>query len=189
MNQLISGKSSLQHRHLIRSLPACASGRCTCLVSWRFCVEMRLPTDFKNVGEGTNVVLRNDMSRNLRGSGRQRIASAGYISTRKATILTPSLVLSISVLGDKVAVGRSKLRIGLLSMSRLPRRAGRIKPHDHAVLQDNIRFAMDLGAEVVKLKGRRVADAVIDFARKEVITHVTFGQSARSRWDVSVVAS
>ena len=150
---------------------------------------MRLPTDFKNVGEGTNVVLRNDMSRNLRGSGRQRIASAGYISTRKAPILTPSLVLSISVLGDKVAVGRSKLRIGLLSMSRLPRRAGRIKPHDHAVLQDNIRFAMDLGAEVVKLKGRRVADAVIDFARKEVITHVTFGQSARSRWDVSVVAS
>ena len=61
---------------------------------------------------------------------------------------------------------------------------GRISPQDHAVLQENIRFAKDLGAEVVKLKGRRVADALIDFARKEGITHVIFGQSARSRWDV-----
>jgi two-component system sensor histidine kinase KdpD len=61
---------------------------------------------------------------------------------------------------------------------------GRINPQDHAVLQENIRFAKDLGAEVVKLKGRRVADALIDFARKEGITHVIFGQSARSRWDV-----
>ena len=61
---------------------------------------------------------------------------------------------------------------------------GRIHPPDHAVLQENIRFAEDLGAKVVKLKGRRVADALIDFARREGITHVVFGQSARSRWDV-----
>jgi two-component system sensor histidine kinase KdpD len=61
---------------------------------------------------------------------------------------------------------------------------GRINPHDHAVLQENIRFAKDLGAKVVKLKGRNVADALIDFARREGITHVVFGQSARSRWDL-----
>lgn len=61
---------------------------------------------------------------------------------------------------------------------------GRINPPDHAVLQDNIRFAEHLGAKVVKLKGRNVADALIDFARREGITHVVFGQSARSRWDV-----
>jgi two-component system sensor histidine kinase KdpD len=61
---------------------------------------------------------------------------------------------------------------------------GRIDPHDYAVLQENIRFAKELGAEVVKLKGRRVADALIEFARHEGITHVVFGQSARSRWDV-----
>jgi two-component system, OmpR family, sensor histidine kinase KdpD len=61
---------------------------------------------------------------------------------------------------------------------------GRIKPHDHAVLQENIHFAEDLGAKVVKLKGRNVADALIDFARREGITHVVFGQSARSRWDL-----
>src|SRR5262249_15435106 len=61
---------------------------------------------------------------------------------------------------------------------------GRIDPHDHAVLQENVRFAEELGAKVVKLKGRRVADALIEFARHEGITHVVFGQSARSRWDV-----
>jgi two-component system sensor histidine kinase KdpD len=61
---------------------------------------------------------------------------------------------------------------------------GRIRPEEHAHLVENIRFAKDLGAKVVKLKGRRVADALIEFARREGITHVVFGQSARSRWDV-----
>jgi two-component system sensor histidine kinase KdpD len=61
---------------------------------------------------------------------------------------------------------------------------GRIKPHDHVALSDNIRFARQLGAKVVKLKGSRVADALVDFAKREGITHVIFGQSARSRWDL-----
>jgi two-component system, OmpR family, sensor histidine kinase KdpD len=61
---------------------------------------------------------------------------------------------------------------------------GRIKPEEHAHLVENIRFAKDLGAKVVKLKGRRVADALIEFARREGITHVVFGQSARSRWEI-----
>ena len=61
---------------------------------------------------------------------------------------------------------------------------GRIDPHDYVLLQENIRFAKELGAKVIKLKGRRVADALIDFACQEGITHVVFGQSARSRWDI-----
>lgn len=61
---------------------------------------------------------------------------------------------------------------------------GRIKPADYAALQQNIRLAEDLGAKVVKLHSRRVADALIDFARREGITHVVFGQSSRSRWDI-----
>jgi two-component system sensor histidine kinase KdpD len=61
---------------------------------------------------------------------------------------------------------------------------GRIKPEDYAALEENIRFARELGAEVIKLKGRRIADALIDFALREGITHVVFGQSARSRWDI-----
>jgi two-component system sensor histidine kinase KdpD len=61
---------------------------------------------------------------------------------------------------------------------------GRIKPEDHVALQDNIRFAKQLGAQVVKLNGSRVADLLVEFARREGITHVIFGQSARSRWDL-----
>jgi two-component system sensor histidine kinase KdpD len=61
---------------------------------------------------------------------------------------------------------------------------GRIKPEDHVALEDNIRFAQQLGARVVKLKGSRVADLLVEFAKREGITHVIFGQSARSRWDL-----
>jgi len=66
---------------------------------------------------------------------------------------------------------------------------GRIKPEDHAALEENIRFARQLGANVVKLKGSRVADALVEFARREAITHVIFGQSARSRWDLAMRGS
>jgi two-component system, OmpR family, sensor histidine kinase KdpD len=64
---------------------------------------------------------------------------------------------------------------------------GRIKPEDYASLQENIGFARDLGAKVVRLKAegkRGVADALIEFARREGVTHVVFGQTARTRWDI-----
>ena len=61
---------------------------------------------------------------------------------------------------------------------------GRIKPIDYAALQENIRFAEELGAKIVKLKSRKVSDALIEFARREGITHVVFGQTSRSRWDI-----
>ncbi len=61
---------------------------------------------------------------------------------------------------------------------------GRIKPEDYAALQENIQFAEQLGARVVQLKARSVADALIDFARREGITHVIFGQTSRTRWDI-----
>jgi len=67
--------------------------------------------------------------------------------------------------------------------------AGRIKPEDHAALEDNIHFEKQLGAKLVKLKGSRVADALVDFAKREGITHVIFGQSARSRWKMLVQGS
>lgn len=61
---------------------------------------------------------------------------------------------------------------------------GRINPEDYAALQENIQLAQQLGARVVRLKARKVADALIDFARREGITHVIFGQTSRSRWDI-----
>jgi two-component system, OmpR family, sensor histidine kinase KdpD len=66
-----------------------------------------------------------------------------------------------------------------------PREAGsRIDPRDAEALQQNIRLAESLGATVVRVKADRVADGLVAFARREGVTHVVFGQSARSRWEV-----
>jgi two-component system sensor histidine kinase KdpD len=51
-------------------------------------------------------------------------------------------------------------------------------------LEEYERMARDLGAQVVSLTDRNVADALIRFAQQESISHVVFGQSIRSRWDV-----
>ena len=51
-------------------------------------------------------------------------------------------------------------------------------------LEEYRRMARDLGAQVVSLTDRNVSDALIRFAQQENISHVVFGQSARSRWDV-----
>jgi two-component system sensor histidine kinase KdpD len=51
-------------------------------------------------------------------------------------------------------------------------------------LEEYQRMARDLGAQVVTLSDRNVADALIRFAQQESISHVVFGQSARSRWEI-----
>jgi two-component system, OmpR family, sensor histidine kinase KdpD len=61
---------------------------------------------------------------------------------------------------------------------------GNINPATYAVLKENIKFAETLGAKVVELKSNNVADALLKFARENEITHVIFGQSARSRWEI-----
>ena len=51
-------------------------------------------------------------------------------------------------------------------------------------LEEYERMARDLGAKVINLTDRNVSDALIRFAQQESISHVVFGQSARSRWDI-----
>lgn len=104
---------------------------------------------------------------------------------------------------EKVMVCLSS-RAGMERMLRLGARiAGRLATNWYAVyvetpdtdnrhgnpeaftrLEEYQRMARDLGAKVVTLKDRKVADALIAFAKKENISHVVFAQSARSRWDV-----
>ena len=57
-------------------------------------------------------------------------------------------------------------------------------PEAYHRLEEYQRMARDLGAKVVSLTDRNVSDALIRFAQQESISHVIFGQSARSRWDV-----
>lgn len=48
----------------------------------------------------------------------------------------------------------------------------------------NIKLAGELGGNYIHLKGKNVADELIKFARAHSITHVIFGQSARTRWEI-----
>jgi two-component system, OmpR family, sensor histidine kinase KdpD len=57
-------------------------------------------------------------------------------------------------------------------------------PEAYHRLEEYQRMARDLGAQVVSLTDRNVSDALIRFAQQESISHVVFGQSARSRWDI-----
>lgn len=60
----------------------------------------------------------------------------------------------------------------------------RIKAADQDALAKNIKLAEELGATVVRVKADRPADGLIAFAQREGITHVIFGQTARSRWEI-----
>ncbi len=61
---------------------------------------------------------------------------------------------------------------------------GRIDADDSDALKQNIRLAESLGATVVRVKADRTADGLVAFAQREGITHVIFGQSARTRWEI-----
>jgi two-component system, OmpR family, sensor histidine kinase KdpD len=65
----------------------------------------------------------------------------------------------------------------------------RIKPEYARQLAENIALAENLGATIVKLKTKRAADGLIEFAKREGISHVIFGQPARSKWDILLKGS
>jgi len=56
------------------------------------------------------------------------------------------------------------------------------RPEDQKTLAENIRFAENLGARVVRTTTRSVADGVAQLVREHHITQVIFGRSARSGW-------
>lgn len=66
---------------------------------------------------------------------------------------------------------------------------GRIHPADREALRRNISLAEELGATIVRVKADRPGDGLIAFAKREGITHVVFGQTARSRWEILVKGS
>ena len=71
-----------------------------------------------------------------------------------------------------------------------PREApGQIKSGDRDALQRNVALAEELGATVVRVKADRPADGLIAFAQREGITHVIFGQSARTRFEILLKGS
>jgi two-component system, OmpR family, sensor histidine kinase KdpD len=55
-------------------------------------------------------------------------------------------------------------------------------PDNRRTLQENFRFADNLGAQIVKVKGKRVAEEVAKVVREKHITQVVFGRSAVGGW-------
>lgn len=65
-----------------------------------------------------------------------------------------------------------------------PAGKGQVDPEAQQRLEEHQRMARDLGAKVVNLTDKNVSDALVRFAQQESISHVVFGQSARSRWEI-----
>ncbi len=86
-------------------------------------------------------------------------------------------------IGARVA-GRLATNWYAVYVSRPDEDKGHGDPEAFHRLEEYQRMARDLGAQVVTLTDRNVSDALIRFAQQENISHVVFGQSARSRWDI-----
>ena len=90
--------------------------------------------------------------------------------------------------GSRIA-GRLGARWYAVYVETPRERPGHIKPGDAEALQRNIALAEELGATVVRVKADRPADGLIAFAKREGITHVIFGQTARTRWEILMKGS
>jgi two-component system sensor histidine kinase KdpD len=86
-------------------------------------------------------------------------------------------------IGSRIA-GRLATNWYAVYVSRPDDDKGHGDPEAFDRLEEYQRMARELGAQVVSLTDRNVSDALIRFAQQENISHVVFGQSVRSRWDI-----
>jgi two-component system sensor histidine kinase KdpD len=113
---------------------------------------------------------------------RERDTRAGLESTVKIVVALSSNPEAKKLLrvSSRLA-GRRNAKWFAVSVKAPDARAGDV---DHERnLQENARFAKELGAQVVEVRGKSVADALIAFASQEGATEVIIGTSARSWWD------
>ena len=96
-----------------------------------------------------------------------------------SSVLAPRVIRT----GARIA-GRLGARWYAVYVETPRERPDRIAPRDSAALDQNVSLAQNLGATVVRVHAERPAEGLIAFAQREGITHVIFGQSARSRWEL-----
>ena len=100
-------------------------------------------------------------------------------------------------LSERIAVGISSSPAAQYLIARAARMAQRIEaelyviyvdigadesPEDQRSLARNLQFAENLGAKVVRTKGKNVAEEVAKVVREKHITQVVFGRSAQTGW-------
>jgi two-component system, OmpR family, sensor histidine kinase KdpD len=98
---------------------------------------------------------------------------------------------------ERIAVGISSSPAAQYLIARAARMAQRIdgelfviyvdigvddSPENQRSLAQNLQFAQNLGAQVVRTKGKSVAEEVAKIVREKHITQVVFGRSAQSGW-------
>jgi two-component system, OmpR family, sensor histidine kinase KdpD len=99
--------------------------------------------------------------------------------------------------GERIAVGISSNPAAQYLVARASRMAQAVNgelfvvyvdigadgdPERQRTLEANFRFAENLGATVIRLKGKQVASAMAEFVREKHITQVIFGHSATGGW-------
>ena len=127
----------------------------------------------------------------------QKAASARQRQGLEPALIPERVMVCMSSNADAVRVLRTGSRIAGRLGARwyavyveTPREApGRIAKETREALQRNIVLAETLGATVVRVKADRPADGLIEFAKREGITHVIFGQSARTRMEILMKGS
>ncbi len=118
-------------------------------------------------------------------SYRAREGLAPALTPERVMVCISSNVLAPRVIrtGARIAgrLGATWCAVYVQTPREMP---GRIGTEDAEALHDNIRLAESLGATVVRVKADRPSDGLVAFARREGVTHVIFGQRARTRLEL-----
>ncbi|MFI5272678.1 MAG: universal stress protein [Ktedonobacterales bacterium] len=124
----------------------------------------------------------------MRGSGSERARSWAATPTEKVLVAFDGRPQARQLLRDGWRLARA-LKAPLLAVAApSPRRrqwwgASRVPDDDAQRLNEHIRLAEDLGAEVILLAGRPAsAEALAAIVRERHITQIVIGQPARAQW-------
>jgi two-component system sensor histidine kinase KdpD len=133
----------------------------------------------------TSTAGRAQTSSNLEPAKPRREELEPALTPERVMVCMSSNALAPRVIwtGARIA-GRLGSRWYAVHVERPADKPGKINLDDADALRQNIRLAERLGAIVVRVKAGRPADGLTAFAQREGITHVIFGQSGRSRWEV-----
>jgi two-component system sensor histidine kinase KdpD len=113
----------------------------------------------------------------------------GLIPERVMVCLSASASAPRAIRAGARIAGRIGARWYAVYVETPPESPHRIGAKDKEQLAANLALAEQLGATVVRVKADRPADGLIAFAQREGITHVIFGQTARSRWEILMKGS
>jgi two-component system sensor histidine kinase KdpD len=121
----------------------------------------------------------------VKGQDRARLRIYVGVAPERVMVCMSSNALAPRVLrtGARIA-GRLGAKWYAVYVETPHEQPGRINADTADALHQNIKLAESLGATVVKVHAECPADGLIAFAQREGITHVIFGQSARSRWEL-----